>query len=488
MADIFISYANEDRETAAKLARVLESAGWTVWWDRRIPAGRTWRAVLAEALKEMRCMITLWSRHSTESPWVAEEAEEARRLGKPLVPILIERVEPPIGFRAIQAADLVNWGGTMDDPAMRLLVSDLRSLLGAPSADLSKANGAGEAPGDRTRRGVSERLKAYWPHAALAGAVIVALWAGWQKWQSQDPLLTGAPVDGGSVKESPPARMTSLILSGERKELRPSETLQLKAIAQYSDGKKADISEGIEWSSDNAQVALVSEKGEVKAVRAGSATITAQSGGIKSSPWRVDVKAVEAAAAPQLIGVQVIARRIELFPKEKVSLRVQGRFSDHAEKYLSSGIEWEISDQTVASVSPAGQLEALRPGRANIVARLGELKSAPLTFIVKESQAKTPPPARPIPTTELQPAVPSTKVARTVEPRPAALSESARAAIVAHVSRAKAFREQGNYAGALAELEKAKTIDVQNEEVRREIEQTQRACNAEKLLGQKPNC
>lgn len=50
MADIFISYANEDRDTAARLAAHLESAGWRVWWDRRIPAGRTWRAVLAEAL------------------------------------------------------------------------------------------------------------------------------------------------------------------------------------------------------------------------------------------------------------------------------------------------------------------------------------------------------------------------------------------------------------------------------------------------------
>jgi hypothetical protein len=46
MADIFISYANEDRDKAAKIAALLESAGWRVWWDRRIPAGRTWRAVL----------------------------------------------------------------------------------------------------------------------------------------------------------------------------------------------------------------------------------------------------------------------------------------------------------------------------------------------------------------------------------------------------------------------------------------------------------
>ena len=128
MADIFLSYANEDREAAARLAELLESVGWSVWWDRRIPAGRTWRSVLEDALKDMRCMIALWSRHSVESPWVAEEAEEARRLGKTLVPILIQRVEPPIGFRAIQAADLIAWNGSIDDPAAKMLIADLTSL------------------------------------------------------------------------------------------------------------------------------------------------------------------------------------------------------------------------------------------------------------------------------------------------------------------------------------------------------------------------
>jgi hypothetical protein len=33
MTDVFISYAREDRETAAKLAKVLEDQGYSVWWD-----------------------------------------------------------------------------------------------------------------------------------------------------------------------------------------------------------------------------------------------------------------------------------------------------------------------------------------------------------------------------------------------------------------------------------------------------------------------
>ncbi len=51
MADIFISYANEDRETAAQFAQLLESVGLRVWWDRRIPAAA---AESLQPLKEWR--------------------------------------------------------------------------------------------------------------------------------------------------------------------------------------------------------------------------------------------------------------------------------------------------------------------------------------------------------------------------------------------------------------------------------------------------
>jgi hypothetical protein len=50
MAEIFLSYAKEDRDVARKLSSMLEHAGWSVWWDRRIPAGRTGHDVLEEAL------------------------------------------------------------------------------------------------------------------------------------------------------------------------------------------------------------------------------------------------------------------------------------------------------------------------------------------------------------------------------------------------------------------------------------------------------
>ena len=39
MADIVLSYARENRRQAESLARALEDAGWSVWWDREILPG-----------------------------------------------------------------------------------------------------------------------------------------------------------------------------------------------------------------------------------------------------------------------------------------------------------------------------------------------------------------------------------------------------------------------------------------------------------------
>ena len=146
MADIFLSYANEDREKARAVAGLLESAGCTVWWDRRIPAGRTWRSMIEEALRDMRCMVVLWSAHSVESDWVKEEAEEARALGR-LIPVLIEPVKPPVGFRSIQAADLTEWDGSRDSLGARQLIADIESLMG--KSPPQKVTDAEEVPREK---------------------------------------------------------------------------------------------------------------------------------------------------------------------------------------------------------------------------------------------------------------------------------------------------------------------------------------------------
>lgn len=112
MSDIFISYSNQDRAKAKDLAKALNRKGWSVWWDRKILPGESFDEIIEKALNAARCVIVLWSRTSVASDWVKAEAEEGRKRGV-LVPVLLDEVSIPLGFRRIQTADLTKWEPTL---------------------------------------------------------------------------------------------------------------------------------------------------------------------------------------------------------------------------------------------------------------------------------------------------------------------------------------------------------------------------------------
>ena len=111
MAQVFLSYASEDRETAAILASALRNRGVSVWWDRNIPPGRTFDEVIQEQLEVAECVVVLWSPAATESRWVRAEAGDADARNV-LVPVLIAECRIPLPFRQIQTANLLGWRGT----------------------------------------------------------------------------------------------------------------------------------------------------------------------------------------------------------------------------------------------------------------------------------------------------------------------------------------------------------------------------------------
>jgi hypothetical protein len=438
MADIFLSYAKQDRDVARRLSRLLVKAGWTVWWDRRIPAGRTWRRMLETALRDMRCMVVLWSSHSIESDWVKEEAEEAR-MRRRLLPVLIETVNPPVGFRNIQAADLTDWDGVGESLGVRQLIADIELLIGKPARPGAFESQPRIPPGQnanqtrsevritgvetadrraehgiRTHRDSSGKNAMPWKIIAGAGVALVLALGVIALWRDSAPVTDEvatavATIPMRSTPEPLPApKVVKLGIYAARRNLKPDETLALSLRGRFSDGSEDEIRNAIEWSSSNARVAKVDAQGRVTALQSGTTEITATYDGVSSSAWTLAVKSLPSKPAP--------AAAIEE-PPSNVTVEPQPR---KRSVYRSEKRSTE-----------------------EMVTRMPEAPPAVSELTPEQLQAKVAP----------------------------------------YISRAKNFRAQGNYRAAMAELATARAVDPTSQEVGAEIEQTKRACIAEKKLG-----
>lgn len=135
MADIFLSYAREDEARARQLADALASRGWSVWWDRRIQHGKDFQVVIQAELDSAKCIVVLWSTASIGSKFVRDEATEGQASdGRPdrLVPVLLEAVKPPLGFRGMHNANLIDWRGQVGHEEFDRLLTSIASM--APPA------------------------------------------------------------------------------------------------------------------------------------------------------------------------------------------------------------------------------------------------------------------------------------------------------------------------------------------------------------------
>ena len=172
MFEIFISYAREDAARIEPLALCLERRGWSVFWDRKIQAGQQWHDMISSALDGAQRVIVAWSEHSLRSDFVRDEAASAleRRV---LVPILLDAVTPPLGFRQIQTADFSGWNGDEAAPMLQQLLHDLGNPAAKAEANVPTTTVSTAPAFTRSRPVEGPRKFPVLPASIAAGVVAV---------------------------------------------------------------------------------------------------------------------------------------------------------------------------------------------------------------------------------------------------------------------------------------------------------------------------
>ncbi|HMS85193.1 MAG TPA: toll/interleukin-1 receptor domain-containing protein [Nitrospira sp.] len=130
MNEVFVSYKREDEVRVGRLVQALTETGLSVWWDRGLPGGESWRQQIQTALDAAKCVIVVWT-HDSVGPagdFVRDEADQAKRRGV-LVPVLFDKISPPLGFGEIQAIDLTHWKGNSRDPFFQDLIAAVTAKL-----------------------------------------------------------------------------------------------------------------------------------------------------------------------------------------------------------------------------------------------------------------------------------------------------------------------------------------------------------------------
>ena len=164
---VFISYARADEKIAKTIIRLIERAGFDVWWDGLIPSGERFSAKIGEALENSKAVVVLWSASSGGSNWVQDEAAFGRDRQR-LVPISIDGSEPPLGFRQLQSVDVSKGRLTGSNPAMYRALQTIADMMDRPlSPDVARSD----------RNGL--RRRSVIVGAAAAGVAAVGF-GGWQ--------------------------------------------------------------------------------------------------------------------------------------------------------------------------------------------------------------------------------------------------------------------------------------------------------------------
>ncbi|MFR0564357.1 SpaA isopeptide-forming pilin-related protein [Bifidobacterium porcinum] len=168
----------------------------------------------------------------------------------------------------------------------------------------------------------------------------------------------------GTNHTAPSCSVTSLSVTGNNVADDGTMTMQANTTSQLNATIKPTGAASVTWASDNTTVATVDGTGLVKALKAGTATITATAGGQQAL--------INLTVRPQTDGEVIVGGNDEMVVGRTQTLTAQ--LDGEKDVTITS---WESSNTAVATVDQTGRVTAVSAGPATITATGYATKAGP---------------------------------------------------------------------------------------------------------------
>jgi hypothetical protein len=148
--DVFISYAQRDRDRAEAIVEALEGDGLRCWIaPRNVNPGAPYAEELVAAIASSRVVLVVFSQAANDSDAVLNELEIAFNRHVPIVPVRLERIEPHGSAEFYLRRR--HWFDVHDDLELRLaeLVRSVRAALTPAAKPRGRARPAAPAKAER---------------------------------------------------------------------------------------------------------------------------------------------------------------------------------------------------------------------------------------------------------------------------------------------------------------------------------------------------
>ncbi len=133
MADVFVSYAQPDREAAFRIAEQLEAQGVPCWIaPRDVPPGAEYAQAIIAAIESAKALVLVFSEAANESQFVRREVERAVSKTRPVFPVRVREAQPSGALEFFIAG--AQWVDAFKSPleqSLAPIVSAVRALGGA---------------------------------------------------------------------------------------------------------------------------------------------------------------------------------------------------------------------------------------------------------------------------------------------------------------------------------------------------------------------